>query len=489
MRLASREKLPYPMPLTFHLEPDTRVLLFTIALTLFTALAFGLVPALRATSVGIAPALKEGGDVRLHRFRRVSLRNVLVVSQVAGSLALLLITGFLVLGHRKITGGAPGFDTQHLYLISLDPVRDGYSGERAAGFFHKLLDRVKSMPGIAGVSTADAVPMTMIGKPGISFAIHEAGTTTIHWARRYAVGRDFLETMGIPLLRGRGFRMEDETGDARVAIVSEKFLSECWKGEDPIGRTLEIGREGLATFSVGEGIRLAGDPLGRTQTLQIIGVARNIRDGLSMVATDGPPVIYVPLRPAAYAQASLGGVTMVVRAAPGVDAVMAVRREIAAMDSRIEPYSARPMTEQIDELMFPVQVALWTYGLIGLFGLLLAAVGLAGVTAYSVAQRRREIGIRMALGATLRDVLFLVMKEGAVLIAVGSVIGLLAARAGIRGLSSLLATIARTSGESTSDPVLLIGAPVLLATLALVSCYVPARRTSQIDPAVALRAE
>jgi predicted permease len=477
------------MPLSFHLEPDTTVLIFTTALTLFTALAFGLAPALQATRTSISPALKEGGDVRLRRFRRLSLRNLLVVSQVAGSLALLLITGFLVLGHRKMTGGPLGFDPQRLYLVSLDPVRDGYSGERAAAFFQKLLDRVKGLPAVVNASPADAVPMTMIGKPGVLFTIEDRGVKAQRWGRRYAVGRDFLETMGIPILRGRGFHKEDETGDFRVAIVSEKFLSECWNGEDPVGREIEIGDEGLPTFAVGRGVQAAPDPLGRTQRFRIVGVARNVRDGLSMVATDGPPVIYVPLRPAEYAQSSLGGITFVVRAAPGVDAVATVQREISAMDDRIKPYSTRVMTDQIDELLFPVRVALWTYALIGVFGLILAAVGLAGVTAYSVAQRRREIGIRLALGATLRNVLGLVMKEGALLIAAGSVIGLGVARAGIRALSSLLATIARTSGESTSDPVLLIGAPLLLAALALVSCYVPARKTSEIDPAIALRAE
>jgi predicted permease len=489
MGAASREKLPYPMPLKFHLEPDGRVLVFTILLTLFTAVAFGLLPALQATRTEITPALKEGGDVRIRRFRRLSMRNVLVVSQVAGSLALLLITGFLVLGHRKIVGGEPGFDPQRLYLVSVDPVRDGYSGERAADFFHKLLERVKGLPSIANASAADAVPMTMVGKPGVTFALGEGGVKSIYGARRYAVGRDFLDTMGIPILRGRGFRKGDETGDTRVAIVSEKFMVAVTKGQDPVGRQIEIGNEGLASFTFGGDGQGPRNPLGQTQTFQIVGVARNVRDGLSMVATDGPPVIYVPLRPAAYAGGSLGGITLVVRAIPGVDAVAAVQREIAAMDDRLKPYSARAMTDQIDELLFPVQVALWTYGLIGIFGLILAAVGLAGVTAYSVVQRRREIGIRMALGASLRDVLGLVMKEGAVLIAVGSIIGIAAARVGVRALSSVLASIAVTSGQSASDPVLLIGAPVLLALLALVSCYVPARKTSEIDPAIALRAE
>jgi len=220
---------------------------------------------------------------------------------------------------------------------------------------------------------------------------------------------------------------------------------------------------------------------------EVVGIAKNVRGGLDLVPADAPGVIYVPMRPSDYSRPSLQGVTLLLRAAPGVDAIGAVQREIAVMDDKLRPFHARSMPEQIDELMFPVKVALWTYGFIGIFGLILASVGLAGVTAYSVSQRRREIGIRVALGARGCNVLGLVMKEGAVLIAVGTIIGLAAARAGIRAMSAALAQIAKTAGTSASDPLLLIGAPLLLAFLALVACYVPARKSMRIDPAVALR--
>ena len=214
-----------------------------------------------------------------------------------------------------------------------------------------------------------------------------------------------------------------------------------------------------------------------------------MRDGLAVAASDTPPVIYAPLRPSDYAHPGLQGITLLVRAAPGSDAARAVSQEIAALDDRIRPFQVRTMPEQIDQVMYPVKVALWTYGLIGIFGLILASVGLAGVTAYSVAQRRREIGIRMALGARARDVLGLVMREGLLLVVTGAAIGWLAARAGIRMLSSLLAEVARTAGTSSSDPMLLAGAPLLLATIALVACYLPARRSTRIDPASSLRQE
>jgi predicted permease len=490
MHLASGEMFPSPMPIHFNLAPDGRVLLFTLCLTAFTGLAFGLLPALQATRPDLTGALKEGGNVRLPRFGRWRMRNVLVLSQVAGSLTLLLITGFLVIGHRKITAAEVGFNPRNLYLIALDPIRDGYSGERATDFFRKLLDRVKALPSVTSASVSDFVPMQMVGKPGAQFQVPGPGNSKVfHWGQKYVVGRDYFDTIGIPIVRGRAFRRADETNDSALVIVSEKMARDCWKGEDPIGRHIELGGNDQPSSLFGPSSGGARRPriYGKPQVFEVVGVAGNVRSGLDFVAADAPGVIYVPMRPVDYARPSLQGVTLLLRAAPGVDAIGAVRREISAMDDKLRPFHARSMPEQIDELMFPVKVALGTYGFIGIFGLILASVGLAGVTAYSVSQRRREIGIRVALGARGGDVLGLVMKEGAVLIGVGTVIGLLAARAGIRVMSAALSQIAKTAGTSTSDPVLLIGAPLLLASLALVACYVPARKSMRIDPVVALR--
>ena len=159
------------------------------------------------------------------------------------------------------------------------------------------------------------------------------------------------------------------------------------------------------------------------------------------------------------------------------------------MDPSLTPFNARSMTEQIDQMMYPIRAATWTYGVIGVFGLILASVGLAGLTPYSVAQRGREIGIRMALGARGADVLGLVMKQGMALVAIGTIIGMAGAWAGHRLMSGFMSTVARTTGKSVEDPVLLIGAPLLLAGLALVASYVPARKSLRIDPVVALRQE
>jgi predicted permease len=495
VRAASRVKMPYAVPINLDLAPDGRVLLFTFCLVAFTGIAFGLLPALQATRADLTPALKEGGNVRIQRFRRLSLRNLLVVSQVAGSLTLLLITGFLVIGHRRIAGADPGFEARNLYLLSLDPLRDGYSGAQTTAFFQKLLDRVKALPSISAASLADVTPMQMMGRPAVTYAVESANGRgkAIHGARRNFVEKEYFATIGIPILQGRGFRDGDESGESIAAIVNERVVRDCWNGANPLGRRLEIGAEGMPGFQTPSPNKASGVPRprlsGQTRIVEVVGVVKNVRDGIDMAAKELPPMIYLPLRAADYARTSLYGITLVARATPGVDAMGLVRREIAAMDDNLTPYRARAMAEQIEDLMFAVRSALWTYGFIGGFGLILASVGLAGVTAYSVSQRRREIGIRMALGARRADVLGLVMKEGAVLVAIGGALGLAGAAAGTRLLAAFMSEIARTAGTSTSDPRLIFGAPSLLVLLALLACFLPARRSMRVDPVVALRSE
>ena len=189
----------------------------------------------------------------------------------------------------------------------------------------------------------------------------------------------------------------------------------------------------------------------------MVGVVKDMKAAFEM--GESAPAIYFPLRPSDYAQPSLAGITLMVRAVPGVDAVAAVRREISAMDPHIAPFHAQSMPEQIEELMFIVRMGLWIYAFLGLFGLILASVGLAGVTAYSVARRGREIGIRIALGATSQNVLGLVMREGAALVAVGTLIGLAGAWAAAKVLSAMVSVVASATSASTSDPLLLVGAP------------------------------
>jgi predicted permease len=489
MRMASQIRLPYPTPITYDLTPDGRVVVFCVGLTFVSALAFGLAPALRATRVDLTPALKESGSVGVFRGRRFNVRNALMTAQMAASLSLLLITGFLVIGHRRMTGPDVGFDPSGLSMISFDPIRAGYSPERSADFFERLSERVNRLPAVSSASLADAVPVTMIGKPAAPYVAEGDAAKTVRSARRYAVAQEFFATMGIPIIRGRGFRKTDEADDSLAAIVSEKLAREGWPGQDPVGRRIEIGADDLPEFRIGAVGTASRTGAGRNRTFEIIGVARDIRDGLVVNKKDAPSLLYLPLKPVDYARPPSAGMTLVVRARPGADAMTAVRREVAAMDDRLAPFNETTVAESIEVIMSAVRAATWTYTFIGLFGLILASVGLGGVTAYTVMQRRREIGIRVAIGARRIDVLRLVMSEGLTLVSFGAVLGLLGARAGIRAMSWFTAEISRTAGNSTSDPALLAGAPLLLAAVALAACYLPARESTRIDPVEALRQE
>ncbi|MGA2144471.1 MAG: ADOP family duplicated permease [Bryobacteraceae bacterium] len=492
MRLASHLRMPLPIPTELDLTPDWRAWVFTLVLIGFTGLAFGLMPALEATRTDLVTALKEGGNIRLRKYRALSMRKVLVLCQMAASLTLLLLTGYMGLGIQSTLGVQEGFDPQNLYLISLDPVRDGYSAARAADFFEKLRERVKALPGVVSVCLTDTLPVATDGSPGVRFTMPErqaSGAPARYWARKHVVGREYFETAGIKILAGRSFERQDEEGRTAAVIVSQEAVRQNWNSQDPVGSRIEIANGkpsgGFAiwpgTFdnranTIGQGVR----------TFEVVGVARNVSEDI--VASKKHLAIYFPLHTADYAQPSLRGVTLMVRGAPGVDVIRAVEREVSAMDPAINAFNARSMAEHIDQYMSALKGASWTYGMMGLFGLVLAVVGVAGVTAYAVAQRGHEIGIRLALGAQKRDVLGLVMKEGAILVLGGTAAGLALAWVGKQALGASFFSVASLSVKGT-DLGLLVGAPVLLASLALLACYLPARRSMRIDPMVTLRQE
>ena len=271
--------------------------------------------------------------------------------------------------------------------------------------------------------------------------------------------------------------------------MSEALARELWSGGEAIGRSIEVRNGEIVAPKIFPGSfdyrQLVSG--GGVKSAEVVGVAADVAEGL--IVGKPRPAIYFPLRPSGYSHPSLQGITLMVRAAPGADALEEVRREIGALDNRVTPFNARSMTDQIDQFMSLLRMAAWVYGLVGVFGLVLASVGLAGVTAYSVAQRAHEIGIRIALGATNRDVLSLVMKDGLLLVVAGTIIGMGGAWAGARLLSAMNSSVGTVTSTSTSNPLVLIGAPLLLAVLAAIACYLPARRSMSFDPAVVLRQE
>ena len=243
MRALSHVKMPFLSPVNYDFQPDLRVLLCALAMMVITGLAFGLAPALQATRTNLQSALKEGGALSIGRNRRLSARNLLIVSQVAGTLTLLTMLGFQSFGIQTTLGIQQGFDPGNLYLVSLDPVRDGFSGRQSEVLLRNVLDRVKLLPSISSAALTQSVPVSM---PGASLQVLRpvGGSRAITSAFKHVVGHDYFATARVPILRGREFRREDETAGAAKVIVSEALVREFWPRVDPLGRTVQIGEAG-----------------------------------------------------------------------------------------------------------------------------------------------------------------------------------------------------------------------------------------------------
>ena len=456
-----------PEYMTFKMDISWVALLFTLGISVLSGILFGLAPALQAAKADVTPALKSGADMRMKRYRWFSLRNALVLQQVAGSLMLLLLTGFIVLGFGRSSTVELGFDVRNLYMMSLDPVRDGYSGQQARELFSDLPDRIRLIPGVAEASLTHNIPLGMFGDEAALQASTDLDETArlARSIRQERVGEGFFEAVGVEISPGRSFRPSDQTDDSRVVIVNQTTVDETWPGQDPIGQVLDL-----------EGDRY-----------QVIGVAPDFRSG--GILERSRMGVFLPMEPSSFERPSSQGVTLLVRTDPGVDIRNAIRNEIALIDPNLTLFNVSLLSDQVETMLFMVRLTMIIYGGIGVFGLLLAAVGLGGVTAYAVAQRTKEIGIRMALGAPRGEVMKLVLKEGAILVILGTIIGQAFAFGTTRALGSYFAALTTITDTTTSDPILLVGAPVLLGFLTMLACYLPARRSTRIDPLSALRQE
>jgi predicted permease len=459
----------------------------TVALTIATGVTFGLVPALQAARSNVAPALKDTREAPLLRFRTIRVRNVLMVSQLAGSLTLLVIVGLLAFGIQTTIGVEQGFKPDKLYLASVDVTRDGYTAEQALAFYSELLTRVQQQPSVEAASLTESVPVSL-ADGRITLANREKEHLSLN-AVKHIVGKDYFQTTGIRLLLGRTFNENDEEKDTEAVIVSSELAREFWNGEDPIGRAIEVGKDQVVPAKILPGsydyrASLSAKP---PETFHVIGVADNVAEGL--IQHKPIPAIYFPLHQSDYVDPPVQGMTLLVRGRTGTDILGMLRSEIDAIDTRITLFNLHSMREEIDQFMSPLRIAAWTYALIGVFGLLLSTIGLAGMTAYSVAQRTREIAIRVALGATGKNVLGLIMRDGLLLIALGTTGGLAGAWSAARLLSAMNSAVGQVTSTSSNNLIVLLGAPFLLAGLALCACYLPARRSLAIDPAMALRYE
>jgi macrolide transport system ATP-binding/permease protein len=451
---------PIDFPLTINLELDARVFAFTLLASLLTGIFFGLMPALQATRPDLVPALKDSSSQG--GFRRSRLRSGLVVAQIALSLVLLIAAGLVVRTLQHLQTMSPGFDPENALTMAVDVGLQGYDKARGLQFYRQVAERTRSLPGVQSMSLADFIPLSLNYN---ATSIYIEGQAPVRGANvptsmNSSIWRDYFQAMGIPLAAGREFDEQDTEEGQRVAIVNETFVRRFFPGpvENAIGRRVSTkGSEG--------------------PFMQIVGVAR---DGKYFsIGEDARPFIYFPMTQAYSPQAIL----LVRTTSDPKSMIPLIRSELQKLDNSLPVFDVKTMTEHMSLSLFPARVAAMLLGCFGLLALLLAAIGVYGVMSYSVAQRTREIGIRIALGAQSRDVLRLVVRQGMTLAVMGLGIGLFVSLGLTRLISSLL------YGVSATDVVTFLGVSLLLTLVVLLACYLPARRATKVDPIVTLRYE
>ncbi|MGB9460736.1 MAG: ABC transporter permease [Candidatus Acidiferrum sp.] len=483
--LNSRFSSPMGVPVERDFSLDWRAALFAFGLALICGVGFSLAPALQATKADLTPALKEGSALQLPGYRRFGLRNLLMVAQVAASLMLLLITGFLVLGIRKESSVQTKFDPNTMILLSIDPVRDGYTPEKARALFEKLPERLKATGSVRSIAFAAQAPFSIVDEDEAKqiTAVDAGASSRVQLAViEETVGVGYFAALSEPMLTGREFQERDQ--QSRSGRSTTSFLPPAGNEVQPV----------VLNETAARGFFGAANPLGKRvsddkHSYEVIGVIRNLKNGIGI----SQAVMYLPLTPRDFVRAPAEGIIIMVRSDARsfseMDALAGIRNEIASIDPSLDLFHVQTLNEYLTRSRASTRLAVQTYGGIGVFGLVLAAIGLAGITAYSVAQRRKEIAIRTALGASRAQVLRLVLREGSALVSVGTVLGFLGATAMAKILSALTSVFVEAFRVGTDDLRLLVGAPLLLAAVTMLACYLPARRSVKIDPLKALRQE
>ena len=474
-----------PFPLEMNVSFGPLVWLFAVAIAVATGLGLGLAPAFAATRGardGIIRSVQGRPTAPLFRYRRFGVRNLFVTYQVAVALMLLLTIGQLAVGYQRFSDIDPGFDTAGLTLFAVDPERDGYTPAQSAALLDELPDLLAALPDLRSAAVAERPPLAAGAAPGamsgvrVSTSTEEGdGQRAFHSVALEHVGGRYFETLGVPLVRGRTFTERDLAGGG---------AEETREPETPvvINQTAEQRIFGAGT-AVGR--RLRADQTGRSYV--VVGVVPDVRPSLR--TADPMATAFVPIPVARFHSGTSQGTTVLVRGTSDRGGMAAVRDELRRTDPRLTIFDARTMDEHLERFERSIRIAVSPLAGLSLFGLVLATIGLTGVTSYAVARRRSEIGIRLALGAERFHVLWLVLREATFLVITGAVLGAVGAFALSRALSALDPGLAQVLGAYVGDPVLLVGAPVLLVAAALLACAVPAWRAVRIDPASTLRAE
>ena len=469
MAAISRLQLPLPIPLALNFTPDIRVLLLAAALAVVTTLVFGLAPALQATRPDVAAFLRDG-DSSSGSQRGRRLRNGLVLAQVAASVVALVAASLFLHSLKNASSMDLGFDPKNLLVLRLDPKLQGYSNEKSELFFRQLYQQVAELPGVRAASFVTPLPLAIVSS---GRQITDPTTRkTVDDVRVHVVGAHYFETMGIPLLRGRTFSHETSPSSS-VAVISQAMAKDLFAGQDPVGRTIE-----------GEGFGARGT---ERRIYEVIGVVGNTKS--KTVGEQLSPCLYLlmdqnPYEWAGFSSFVGSGVSLLIRTA-GDPSRMAdpVLRQVRKLDPDLPVYGIETMEEQVGKALLIAQVAATLLSVFGGLGLTLAGIGLYGVMSYSVSCRRREIAIRMALGASAPGTLRTIAREGVLCVAAGLAVGFGIAALVSRFASSLL------YGVSAADPLTFVTVPLVLLSVAGVAVFLPARRATKVDPMVALRYE
>jgi predicted permease len=444
-----------PVPIDFNVSLDATVLLFAIATSLATALLFGLAPAWSASRLDLVPALKDAAGDGAGRSRRVTLRDALVVGQLALSLVLLVSGALLTRGMLAARGTDLGFDPAPISSLTFNLQMNGYDVDRAMALRTRALEAIAALPGVEAVAVSSRLPLAPdINMTGVTVPGHHAPDADPTPIDAAYVGADYFRVVGVPIVAGRAFTEDDVNGARKVAIVNETMARQYWPGESAVGRVIHDGD-------------LDQPPI------EVVGVARDHK--VRSVGEAPRPYLHLPAGPSRR-------ISLVVRTfTPAVSALPMLREAIWKLEPDVVFTGEASATEIAAITMAPTILGAGIIGGFGALALLLAAVGLYGVIAYAVSLRTREVGIRMALGAARGQVVRLVLRQGGRLAAVGVAIGTLASLAVGRVLASLL------YGVSPFDPVAYGVAAALLVAVAALANLAPALTASRVDPLTALR--
>jgi predicted permease len=437
---------------------DAHVLIFTVGAAILTAVLIGLVPAIKATQPNLVDALNVGGRGGTVGWRRNRFRSLLVISEIALAIVALVGAGLFIRSMQHAQRIDPGFESKNLFVFAFDLGALHYEEDRGQQYFRAAVERAKACPGVESATIASNYPLA----GGLLRTVFPEGQDESSGYRGTLIQIDdvapnFFLTLRIPFVSGREFNDGDRRDTNAVAIVSEAMAKQLWPNQSAVGKRFHF--------------------FGETILREIVGVVRN-----TVVTSfgEGPqPLVYLPLT-----QDYNPAVTMQVRTGGSPEAVIAtVRQQIQSLDTNLALTDLNTIGQVIDQGLWAARVGAGLLTLFGGLALLLAVLGVYGVLSYSVNQQTREIGIRMAMGAQPDSVLTLIVVQGMKLAFAGLVLGLLAAFAATRLLSSLL------FGVSTHDPLTFVGVALVLAIAAILACYIPARRATRVDPMIALRYE